>query len=206
MGTMHSRSRWLGVCLLALAASLAALSVLGLLITGAIHWRIRPTILSQLYGLDTVSLAVAAPLAAVAGALSLRGRPLGALLGVGPAAYAVYMVPQYVLGPDYADVAGDSERWFPLLLILFVLGVVAAVLAWSQLRLWEPRGSGRVESLVGRRLLPAAAIVVFIRYIPTLADWMSATPTAKDYIAGPSFSWTIALLDLGLALPATIAV
>src|SRR4051812_32181745 len=88
MRTIDSRSRWLGVCLLALAASLTALSVLGPLVAGAIHWRIGPTILSQLYGLDTVSLAVVAPLAVVAAALSLRGRPLGALLGVGPAAYA----------------------------------------------------------------------------------------------------------------------
>jgi len=206
MRTIDSRSRWLGVCLLGVAASLTAVSVLGPLVAGVIHWRIGPTILSQLYGLDTVSLAVVAPLAAVAGVLSLRGRPLGALLGVAPAAYAVYMVPQYLLGPDYAHVAGDNERWFPLLLVVFVLGVVAAMLAWSQLRLWEPPGSTRVESLVGRRLLPAAATVVFVRYIPTLADWMSATPTAKDYTAGPNFSWTIALLDLGLALPATVAV
>jgi hypothetical protein len=35
---------------------------------------------------------------------------------------------------------------------------------------------------------------------------MSAEPTAKDYLAGPIFGWTIALLDLGLALPATVAV
>src|SRR3954447_18364744 len=130
MRTIDSRPRWLGVCLLAPAASLTALSVLGPLIAGVIHWRIRPTILSQLYGVDAVSLMLVAPLAAVAGALSRRGRPLGALLGVGPAAYAVYMVPQYLLGPDYAHVAGDNERWFPLLLIVFELGVVAAVLAW----------------------------------------------------------------------------
>src|SRR3954465_15652695 len=84
MRTIDSRPRWLGVCLLALAASLTALSVLGPLVAGVIHWRIRPTILSQLYGLDTVSLAVVAPLAALAGAVALRGRPLGAMLGVGP--------------------------------------------------------------------------------------------------------------------------
>src|SRR4051794_26425784 len=204
--TIDSRSRWLGVCLLGVAASLTAVSVLGPLVAGVIHWRIGPTILSQLYGLDTVSLAVVAPLAAVAGALSLRGKPLGALLGVGPAAYAVYMVPQYLLGPDYAHVAGDNERWFPLLLMVFVLGVVAAGLAWTERLMPALGGSARIEFLAGRRLLPAAATVVFIRYVPTLADWMSATPTAKDYIAGPSFSWTIALLDLGLALPATVAV
>jgi hypothetical protein len=179
MRTIDARSRRLGVCLLALAAALAALSVLGPLVAGVIHWRIGPTILSQLYGLDAVSLAVVAPVAAAAGALSLRGRPLGALLGIGPAAYAVYMVPQYVLGPDYAHVAGDNERWFPLLLSIFVVGVVASALAWSALRTSEPRGSARVEALVGRRLLPAAAAVVFVRYVPTLADWMSASPRRR---------------------------
>jgi hypothetical protein len=206
MRTIDPRSRWLGVCLLALAVVLTDLSMLGPLVGGVIHWRIRATLLSQLYGLDVVSLVIVAPLAAVAGGLSLRGRPLGALLGMAPAAYAVYMVPQYVLGPDYAHVAGNNERWFPLLLIMFVLGAVGAGLSWGQLRMSQPHGSARIESLVGRRLLPAVATVIFIRYIPTLADWMSATPKAKDYIAGPTFSWTIALLDLGLALPATVAV
>jgi hypothetical protein len=63
-----------------------------------------------------------------------------------------------------------------------------------------------VERLAGRWLLPAAAVLVFIRYPAGLADWMSAEPTAEDYLAGPTFGWTIALLDLGVALPATVAV
>jgi hypothetical protein len=61
-----------------------------------------------LHGLDAVSFAVVAPLAGAAGVLSLRGRPLGALLGFAPAAYAFYMAPQYVLGPDWRD--PDSNR------------------------------------------------------------------------------------------------
>ena len=206
MPTVESRSRLLGFCLLGLAGCLVGLSVLGPLVAGVIHWRIRPTILGQLYGLDTVSLAVVAPVAAAAGVLALRGRTTGALLGLAPAAYAVYMVPQYVLGPDYAHLAGNNERWFPLLLVLFALGVVSAALAWSWLTAAAPPGPARLESLVGRRLLPAVAAVVFVRYLPTLADWMSTSPQAKDYLAGPNFSWAIALLDLGVALPATVAV
>lgn len=49
---------------------------------------------ASLHGLDAVSFAVVAPLAGAAGVLSLRGRPLGALLGFAPAAYAFYMAPQ----------------------------------------------------------------------------------------------------------------
>src|SRR4051794_41757804 len=115
MSTVASRLHVLGACLLALAACLVSLSVLGPLITGVIRWRIRPTILSQLYGLDAVSLFVVAPVAAVAGVSALRGRPAGALLGFAPFAYTVYMVSQYVLGPDYAHLPGNNERWFPLL-------------------------------------------------------------------------------------------
>jgi hypothetical protein len=201
-----SGSRLRGACLLGLAGSLVALSVLGPLITDAIRWRIAPTVRSQLYGLDAVSLIVVAPVAAVAGVSVLRGRASGALLSFAPAAYAVYMVPQYVLGPDYAHLAGDNERWFPLLLVAFALGVVGAALAWTALRTAPPAGSERVERLIGRRLFPVVAAVVFVRYVPTLADWMSAHPRARDYIAGPNFSWAIALLDLGVALPASVAV
>jgi hypothetical protein len=35
---------------------------------------------------------------------------------------------------------------------------------------------------------------------------MRASPTAQDYLAGPTLGWTIVLLDLGVALPATVAV
>jgi hypothetical protein len=126
---------WLGGVLCALATALAAVSLLGPLVSGVIEWRITPTILSQLYGLDAVSLGLVAPLALVAGVLSLRGSSLGAVLGLGPAVYAMYMVPQYVLGPDYLRLPGNNERWFPLLLLVFVLGLVAACLAWHTLRL-----------------------------------------------------------------------
>src|SRR4051794_26489971 len=116
MNTPDRSSRALGICLLALAGALVAVSVLGPLAVGVIHWRIAATIRSQLYGLDAVSLIVVAPVAALAGLMLLRGRTLGALLGLASAAYAVYMVPQYVLGPDYAHLPGNNERWFPLLL------------------------------------------------------------------------------------------
>jgi hypothetical protein len=41
--------------------------------------------------------------------------------------------------------------------------------------------------------------------VPALADAMSRTPQDAGYLAGPTFFWTIALLDLGVFLPATIA-
>ena len=114
----------------------------------------------MLYGLDTVSLAVVAPMAAVAGLLSLRGRSLGALPGFGPAAYAIYMVPQYVLGPDYSHLAGNNERWFPLLLIIFGLGCSARCsrgASWLRASRADRRGSSRWSASGCRRPVPPSS-------------------------------------------------
>jgi len=205
-GAPAAASFWLGAALLALAAGLTALSILGPLVAGVIEYRISRLILSQLIGLDALSLALVVPLTAVAGVLTLRGRPLGPVLALGSGVYVAYMVPQYVLGPDYLDLAGNNERFFGLFLALFVLALGGAITAWSVVDLSQLPVSGARERLVGRVLLPVAAVLVFARYPPALADWMSAEPVAKDYLAGPTFGWTIALLDLGLALPATVAV
>jgi hypothetical protein len=132
----------LGAACLALAAGMSALSVLGPLVTGLVHWRITPLVNDQLLGLDAVSLVVVAPLAAVAGLLTRRGAALGPVLGFGPAMYAAYMVPQYVLGPDYLRTAGNNERAFPLLLGLLVLGVgIACRLGarWTSIASRRPR-------------------------------------------------------------------
>jgi H+/Cl- antiporter ClcA len=102
------------------------------------------------------------------------------VLALDPAAYVAYMVPQYVLGPDYLNLAGDNERFFGLLLALFVLGVCGAITAWAAIDLSRLPASKARERDVGRVLLPIAAVLVFGRYAPALADWMSATPTAKD--------------------------
>jgi len=53
--------------------------------------------------------------------------------------------------------------------------------------------------------LPLLALVAFARYLPALADWMSASPSEAGYWAGPTFSWAIAMLDLGVFLSATVA-
>lgn len=53
--------------------------------------------------------------------------------------------------------------------------------------------------------MPLLAFFAFSRYVPALADWMSPRPEDPGYLAGPTFSWTIAMLDLGVFLPATVA-
>jgi hypothetical protein len=195
----------LGVAWLATASALAAIAVLGPLVSGVVDWRITDLVHDQLLGLDAVSLAVVAPLAALAGVLVLRGHPLGPLLGIGPAAYAAYMAPQYVLGPDYLDLTGNNEQAFPLVLALFVLGIVTAIAAWGAIDLDRLRTSARAERLAGRVLLPLAGVAVFARYLGSLPDMMGSAPAMEEYRAGPTFVWTITLLDLGLLLPAVAA-
>jgi hypothetical protein len=58
---------------------------------------------------------------------------------------------------------------------------------------------------MGRFVLPLLAFVAFSRYLPVLSDVMGGNPQDAGYRAGPTFFWTIAMLDLGVFLPATIA-
>jgi hypothetical protein len=203
--TAAGKSRSLAPLLFVLGLSLAALSVLGPLVTGGIDYRVSHIHHNQLLGLDAVSLAVVAPLAIIAGVLPSRRRPEWPLLAIGPAVYVLYMVPQYVVGPDYLMRAGNNERAFPLMLVMFAVAGVAAIAAWNAIDLDRVRTSPRAERLVARVLLPVAAFLVFSRYLPSLADVMSASPESEEYLAGPAFLWTIALFDLGIALPATVA-
>jgi hypothetical protein len=190
---------------IALGAMLAAVALLGPLVTGVIGWRISGLVRNQLLGLDAVSLLVVAPLAMASGVLVLRGRALGAVLALPAAFYVAYMVPQYVVGPDYLRLDGNNEQAFPIMLALFLLAVVNVTAAWNTTDLGTLPTSPARERVVGRVLLPLAAVVVFSRYAATLPDIMRAAPTAADYLAGPTFVWTIVLLDLGIGLPAIVA-
>jgi hypothetical protein len=125
---------------------------------------------------------------------------------LGPCAYAVYMLIQYVLGPEYLRLPGNNERFFPLYLVLFVLGGAIGIRAWSTVDLDRiPTMPRRRARLLGGVVLPIVGVVVFARYVPALLGVTSAQPQAADYRAGPTFFWTIALLDLGVGLPTLIA-
>jgi hypothetical protein len=197
--------RWLGLGSIALGACLAVVSLLGPVALDVIHYRITETLRNQTIGLDTVSLAVVAPLAVAIGVLALRRHPAAPVLALGPASYSVYMLTQYVVGPEYLRLPGNNERFFPLYLSLFVLAGALGLRAWSSIDLGRASVPPRRARLLGRVLLPLAGLLVFSRYVPALLDATSAKPGAGDYRAGPTFFWTIALLDLGVGLPALVA-
>jgi hypothetical protein len=115
------------------------------------------------------------------------------------------MLLQYILGPEYLRRPGNNELLFPLELVLFALGWIVAIAAWAAFDSERIRVAVRRERLLGRFVLPVLAFVAFSRYVPALVDAMSASPRDAGYRAGPTFFWAIAMLDLGVFLPATVA-
>lgn len=196
-------SRWLAAGLAAIGAGLATVAVLGPFITGLIDYRVTETLRNQTIGLDAVSLIVVAPLAFFAAVLVVRRHVAGFALTLGIGAYSAYMFLQYVLGPDYAHLPGNNERLFPLFLFLFVAGWAVALAAWNAIDGETLPLPPRRAWLLSRVFLPVLGLAAFARYVPSLIDWMSSSPQDKIYVAGPSFAWAIALLDLGVFLPLT---
>jgi hypothetical protein len=199
-----SAGRPLALGLMLIAVGLAVIAALGPLAAGVIDYRVTQTLRNQVIGLDAVALGVVTPLALVAAGLVLRTRRFGAALALGIGSYTSYMMIQYVVGPDYGHLPGNNERLFPLFLLLFAAGWLVALSAWQALAGEDLGASPRRNRLLGRAVLPLLAFAAFVRYLPGLADWMRTTPVDAGYQAGSAFAWTIALLDLGVFLPATV--
>jgi hypothetical protein len=198
-------ARLLEVGLLAIAAGLVVVALLGPLGTEVVHYRVTETLRNQTIGLDAVSLVIVAPLSALAAYLASRGRAAGPAMAMGIGAYTSYMFLQYIVGPDYGHLSGNNEKLFPLAVSLFAAGWIVALGGWLATGDDRLPVSPERERRVGRYALPALAALAFVRYVPALADWMSGSPTDGGYLAGPTFAWTIATLDLGVFLPITVA-
>jgi hypothetical protein len=195
----------LAISLAAIGIGLAAVALLGPFATGLIDYHVTESLRNQTVGLDAVSLLVVAPLSVTAALLVLRRHVAGAALALGIGAYTTYMFVQYIVGPEYERLPGNNELLFPLYLVLFTLGWIVGLVAWNGVDTTRLPCLGRRDRLVGKLLLPVLAFLAFFRYVPALADWMSASPEDPGYLAGPTFSWAIAMLDLGVFLPVTVA-
>jgi hypothetical protein len=201
----HRQDLLLGGSLVVLAAGLAVVAALGPLTGGPVEYHVGETLRNQTIGLDAASLFVVAPLALVAALLTFRGHVAGPAMALGVGAYTAYMFVQYIVGPEYRTRPGNNEALFPLFLALFALGWGSALVSWQALATGRLAVSSRRASLVGKLVLPLLALVAFSRYLPALADVMDGDPQDAGYLAGPTFFWTIATLDLGVFLPATVA-
>jgi hypothetical protein len=196
VGIPNVSDRWLAGGMLALGAGLAANTLLGPLFAGAVTYPFTETVYNETLGLEAISLVLIAPLAIVAGMLTLRGHRAGPVLALGPTGYAAYMLVQYVVGPQYPT----YQPSIALHLGLFVLSGALLLHAWSRVANW---------------MLPTAsrgwAIAVFLlagfvmsRWLPAFTGMVSGAPVP---VADPDLTmyWSIFLLDMGVIVPAGIA-
>lgn len=182
----------------ALALGLIVNSVLGPLGLKVIDYPISGTLLNQVIGLEIVSLGLVVPMALLAGMLALRGRRGAATLALGPATYSAYMLVQYVLGPEYP--AYTAVALFHT--GLFTLSALLVGWAWqSASREPLPHLSAR-ERRVNATVLWLLALFILSRYSGALTGGRLPAEFAQAH----TFYWSIFLLDLGLVVPATVAI
>jgi hypothetical protein len=201
------RNLGLGTGLIVLGVAVAVVSVLGPLVLGAIRYRTSSTSLNQIVGSDAAGLLLVAPFSLVVGLLVLLGRPVGRL-GLAPSVYAAYIYPQLALGNEFGVRPGNVERFFPLLVGLFVLAVVVVAASW---RAAAEEGSvavpsGRADRLAGFILLGAAVLVVLGLHLPTYLDALSDSPTNVGYLTSPTAFWLVKFMDLGIVVPVAVTV
>ncbi|SCG43380.1 hypothetical protein [Micromonospora halophytica] len=195
------RYRPLGVALTALAAAMATASLLGPLGFDLMRYRTSPTTLHQL-----LVLFVMAPLAVAAAVLAYRRHPVAPPLATGVAGYAVYTYAQVIIGQEYLRLPGTVERFFPLLLAVFLLAEAVLVLAWRALPSSLPAPSARLRRATGTTLLVAAGFLTFGLHLPTMLTAWSDPTAMTEYASSPTPFWMVKLMDLGIVVPAAVAV
>lgn len=196
---------WLAVTLAALAGGLAVNSILGPLGSEVIEYRYSESIRNQAIALDAVSLLVAVPLTLAAAVLIRTGRRSGPVVALAPASYALYMMPQYVVGPEYGVIEGNNEHFFALHFALFIVAGLALVLAVRVLaREQLVVSSGRRRAAIGF-LFGFPVFLVAGMYGRSLADALSAHPERDVYLDNPTAFWVVAFLDLAVMAPIAVA-
>lgn len=199
--------RWLGIGLIVLGLGAAAVALLGPLVGDVIRYHVSGGAADQVVGGDAAALVLVAPVSIAAGILTVRGHPAGPVLALGPAVYALYTYVQLAMGVDIARYPGNSERFFPLFLGLFVLAGAIAIRAWATI---EPTGlppaSPWVDRALGVFALAVAAFLTVGLHLPGLLDAWSAQPASPEYLADPVLFWLVKFMDLGIVVPALVLI
>ena len=137
--------------------------------------------------------------------LTWRRHPAAPAVAIAPGAYVVYTYLQVVVGQEYLRLPGNVERFFPLLLAVFVLGEVVTLHSWTAMTpATLPVPSRRLRRTAGWALLAVAAFVLVGLHLPTLPDAWSATPARVEYVSSPTPFWLVKLMDLGMVVPAAV--
>lgn len=183
------RCRSLGWGLITLGTGSAALAILGPLVSGVLRYHVSPGATSQVIGGDAAGLSLVAPVSITAGVLILRGRLLGAALGMGPAAYGLYTWLQLATTGDSDRYAGTVEDFFPLLPTLFVLAVWVLARCWQELNRARPLppASLRADRLTGAFLLVVATFLVVGLHLTGLVALAQGRPS-PEFTADPGRS------------------
>ena len=147
----------LAVVLALLALTMAASAILGPLVLGLLRYRTSPTTLNQLEGSDAAVLFVVVPATILAALLAARRHPAAPPLAAGIAVFALYTYAQVIIGQEYLRLPGNVERFFPLLLAVFVLAEAALVLGWRSCPR-SPRPRATPAPHRGRRPVPGRGV------------------------------------------------
>ncbi len=203
----HAPDRWLAVGLIVLGAGVALVATLGPLVADVIEYHVSWGAANQVAGGDFAGLVLVAPLSVIAGVLVARGHRAGVVLAIGPAAYVAYTATQLAVGGDVARYPGNSERFFPLFLGLLVLALAIGIRAWTTTDTSRlPPTTRGLDRLVGWFALVVAAFLALGLHLPGLLDAWQAQPSAPEYLADPVVFWLVKLMDLGLVVPALVAI
>lgn len=203
--TSGQRGSVLGAIMLTLALGVAAVSLLGPLGAGLIDYHVVAEVENQVVGGDAAALLLVAPAAALAGVLALRGHRGGSVLALAPAAFSVYLYTQLALGGDFAARPGNSERFFPLFLLVFLLGLAGLVLAVLRVDAERlPPLSRPARRSVIAVLLAVAFFLVVGLHLRGLVDVLDGPPYGIDYTQSPAVFWIVKWMDLGLVVPLTL--
>lgn len=201
------RLNWLAVALFLLGSGAALVAVLGPLVSGVIRYHASEGAVHQIVGGDVAGLVLVAPVSVLAGVLVWRGHLAGAVLALGPAVYGLYMYSQLALGNDISRYPGNSERFFPLYVGLFLLSAAIAIGAWKAVDGVDvPRTPSRVNRFFGSFLLVVAAFLTLGLHLPGLVDAWADQPTSSEYLADPVVFWLVKFMDLALVVPTLVAV
>lgn len=201
------RGRLLGVGLFSLGGFIIVYAVLGPLILGVIHFRTSVSGLNQIRGGDLAALAVVVPVCLLVGLLAWRGHAAAPALALAPAMFAMYTYSQLILGNEYLQQPGNVERFFPLLLAIFLLATAVVLRSWGLAQPERlPLPSRRLERGSGIFLIIVAAFVVIGIHLPNFIDAIRDHPTGTAYLAAPTTFWVIKFYDLGIVVPSALTV
>jgi hypothetical protein len=196
---------WVGFC--ALGGLILVYVALGPLILGFIEFRTSESGLNQIRGGDLAALTVVAPSCFAVAVLAWRRHRAAPILGLAPAAFAMYTYSQLIMGNEWLAQPGNVERYFPLLLTIFLVAAGLTIACWISVPTAElPAPTRRLERQTGVLLVVIAVFVVVGIHLPGLIDVWGAHPTESAYLDTPVTFWVVKFYDLGIVVPAALAV